>query len=147
MKNKSTMIIIVLTICSAILLFTFVDSQSQKRELQDSIDAAYKHQLGNVLGSFSMQVDDYAYRSIISNVNSLAVMSELTFYEELNDDLDISLHNLYISLREEKSKEKVLARNEELREIFFTMVQDPASKEATNKLIQIAHETFFSVKE
>lgn len=147
MKNKSTMIIIVLTICSAILLFTFVDSQSQKRELQDSIDAAYKHQLGNVLGSFSMQVDDYAYRSIISNVNSLAVMSELTSYEELNDDLDISLHNLYISLREEKSKEKVLARNEELREIFFTMVQDPASKEATNKLIQIAHETFFSVKE
>lgn len=94
-----------------------------------------------------MQVDDYAYRSIISNVNSLAVMSELTSYEELNDDLDISLHNLYISLREEKSKEKVLARNEELREIFFTMVQDPASKEATNKLIQIAHETFFSVKE
>ncbi|MNR55996.1 hypothetical protein D3C85_1764790 [compost metagenome] len=74
-------------------------------------------------------------------------MSGLTSFEKVNDDLDISLYNLYISLREEKSKEKILARIEELHEIFFIMVQDPTSKEATNKLIQIADETFFKVKD
>ncbi|MNL62478.1 hypothetical protein D3C87_1865030 [compost metagenome] len=75
------------------------------------------------------------------------VMSELTSFEEINDDLDISLNDLYISLREEKSKDKVLARIEELRGIFLMMVQDPTSKEATNNLIQIANETFFNAKE
>ncbi|SEM50067.1 hypothetical protein SAMN05518847_1012 [Paenibacillus sp. OV219] len=84
---------------------------------------------------------------MISSVSSVAAMSELTSFEDVNDDLDISLHNLYISLREVKSKDRVLARTEELHEVFFTLVQDPSSKEATNKLIQIANETFFNVKE
>ncbi|KZS44026.1 hypothetical protein AWU65_28545 [Paenibacillus glucanolyticus] len=147
MKKKSTYIIILLTLSFAILLIKFIESQSQKRVLENSIDTAYKVQLSNVLGSFSLQVNDYTYRSMISSVYSVAVMSKLTSFEEVNDDLDISLYNLYISLREEKSKDKVLARVEELHEIFSKMLQDPASKEATNKLIQISNETFFSVEE
>lgn len=145
MDKKQKYIIISLTICSAILLFKLVQSLDHKRDLENSIDAAYKQQLNNVLGSFSMQVNEYTYRSMISSVYSVAEMSELTSYEKVNDDLDISLHYLYISLREEKSKEKVLARTEELHDIFFMMVQDPTSKEATNRLIQIADETFFKV--
>ncbi|WP_170308050.1 hypothetical protein [Paenibacillus dakarensis] len=94
-----------------------------------------------------MRVDDYTYRSMISSVYNVAAMSELTSYEKINDELDISLYNLYISLREEKSKDKVLERIEELHDIFFIMVQDPTSKEATNKLIKIADETFFKVKD
>src|SRR5690606_41520982 len=100
-------------------------------------------QLHNVLGSLSLLVDEYSYRLMISSVYSVSQMSELTSYEKINDDLDISLHYLYISLREEKSKEKVIARIEELHDIFFIMVQDPTSKEATNRLIEIANETFF----
>ncbi|MNL22805.1 hypothetical protein D3C87_1441650 [compost metagenome] len=146
-RKKSTYIIILLILCFAILLFKFFESQNQRNELQNSIDTAYKLQLSNVLGSFSMEVNDYTYRSMISSVYNVAVMSELTSFEKINDDLDISLYNLYISLREEKSKDKVLVRIEELHEIFFKMIQDPASKEATNKLIQIANETFFNVKE
>ncbi|MHA6482910.1 hypothetical protein ACX1C1_13515 [Paenibacillus sp. strain BS8-2] len=145
MKRIRIYFIIVLTICFAILLFKFVESQNQRRILENSIDTAYKQQLSNVLGSFSLQVNEYTYRSMISSVYSVAEMSELTSYEKINDDLDISLHSLYISLREEKSKEKVLARTEELHEIFFMMVQDPTSREATNRLIQIADETFFKV--
>ena len=147
MRKKSTYIIILLLLCIAILLFKFDESRGQRNELQNSIDTAYRHQLSNVLGSFSKEVNDYTYRSMISSVYNVAMMSELTSFEKINDDLDISLNNLYISLREEKSKDKVLARIEELHEIFFMMVQDPTSKEATNKLIQIANETFFNVKE
>lgn len=147
MKMKSTYIIILLSFFLVILSFKFIESQSQKKELQSSIDNSFRHQLSNVLGCFSMQVNDYTYRSMISSVSNVAAMSELTSFEDVNDDLDISLYNLYISLREEKSKDKVLARIEELNEIFFTLVQDPTSKEATNKLIQIANETFFNVKE
>ncbi|WP_271755167.1 hypothetical protein [Cohnella sp. JJ-181] len=145
MKRIHTYIIIVLSMCCAIFLFKFIESQDQRRDLENSIDVAYKQQLSNVLGSFSMQVNEYTYRSMISSVYSALEMSELTSYDKVNDDLDIGLHYLYISLREEKSKEKVLARTEELHDIFFMMVQDPTSKEATDKLIQIADETFFKV--
>lgn len=147
MKKKSTYIIIVLSICCAILLFKSFGNQSQERGIQSAVDTTFKQQLGTVLGSFSMRVDDYTYRSMISSVYSVAAMSELTSYEKINDELDISLYNLYISLREEKSKDKVLERIEELHDIFFIMVQDPTSKEATNKLIKIADETFFKVKD
>ena len=71
-------------------------------------------------------------------------MSQLTSFEKTNNNLDISLHNLYISLREEESKELVSSRVEELRDIFSILVQDPSSHEATDKLIQIANETFFN---
>ncbi|MEK3885789.1 hypothetical protein [Paenibacillus sp. PL2-23] len=47
--------------------------------------------------------------------------------------------------RNSGSKEKVLARIDELRDIFFLLVQEPASKEATNKLLIIVDETFFNV--
>jgi hypothetical protein len=145
MGRKQLYIIIALSICSAILLYKFVETLDQRRDFEHSIDAAYKQQLNHALESFSMQVNEYTYRSMISSVYSVAKMAELTSYEKVNDDLDISLHNLYISLREDKSKEKVLARTEELHEIFFMMLQDPTSKEATNRLIRIADETFFKV--
>ena len=147
MKKKSTFIIILLSILVIVLLLKFVVSQSQRSTLQNTIDTSFKYQLSNVLGSFGNEVNDYTYRSMISSVYSVSVMSELTSFEDKNDDLDISLNYLYVSLREDKSKDKVLARIEELREILFEMVQDPTSKEATNKLIQIANDTFFKVKD
>lgn len=143
--KKKTYIIYILLICSAVLLFSLVKSVEQRKNLQNSIDYAYMQQLHNVLGSLSLLVEEYSYRLMISSVYSVSQMSELTSYEKINDDLDISLHYLYISLREEKSKEKVLARIEELHDIFFIMVQDPTSKEATNRLFEIANETFFKV--
>ncbi|AEI44528.1 hypothetical protein KNP414_06004 [Paenibacillus mucilaginosus KNP414] len=53
------------------------------------------------------------------------------------------MNNLYIALREDKSKDKVLSRADELRDIFILLVQDPASKEAVEKIIDITEETFF----
>ncbi|REE68761.1 hypothetical protein A8990_13627 [Paenibacillus taihuensis] len=147
MNKKTKYILIVLSLCFAVLLYKYVESHGQKKELKSAIDAAYKVQLSKTLESFSMEVNDYTYRSMISSVYSVASMSELTSFEKANDDLDISLYNLYYSLREEKSKDKVLARIDDLHEVFFKMVLDPASKEATDKLIQIANETFFSVKD
>jgi uncharacterized protein YigA (DUF484 family) len=144
MKSKSTYIIILLSLSLIIVSFKFVESQSQRKELQNSIDIAFRHQLSIVLGSFSMEVNDYTYRSMISSVSNVAAMSELTSYEDINDNLDISLYNLYISLREEKSKDKVLSRIEELREIFNIMFQDPANNKATDRIIQITNETFFN---
>ncbi|MFC5528881.1 hypothetical protein [Cohnella yongneupensis] len=147
MKNKSTYLILALIIILIYFSLKLSSSQNQRIELQNHIDFKYKSQIGLVLGSFSTIVDDYTYRDMISNVLSLSVMSELTTYEKKNDDLDISLHNLYISLRENRSKDKVLARVDEVREAFFIMSQDPSSREATNKLIEISNDTFFSTEE
>lgn len=144
MKKKNTIIIVLLSLSVCILSFMLVESQRQRTEIQNSIDLAFKYQLSNALSSFSMEVNDYSYRAMISSVYNVAAMSELTSFEESNDDLDISLHNLYISLREDKSKDKVLARTEELHDIFFQLVQDPDSHEATDKLFKISNETFFS---
>jgi aspartyl-tRNA synthetase len=136
-----------LSLSLVIVGFKFVESQSLRKELQNSIDSSFRYQLSNVLGSFSMEVNDYTYRTMISSVSNVAAMSELTSFEEINDNLDISLNYLYISLREEKSKDKVLLRIEELREIFNIMVQDPVNHEATDRIIQITNETFFNTKE
>ncbi|SEM50028.1 hypothetical protein SAMN05518847_1011 [Paenibacillus sp. OV219] len=56
MKKKSTYIIILLSFFLVILSFKCIESQSQRRELQKSIDTSFRYQLGNVLGSFGMQV-------------------------------------------------------------------------------------------
>ncbi|MDQ6419127.1 hypothetical protein RB620_06705 [Paenibacillus sp. LHD-117] len=146
MKKKYAMIII-LFLSTIILCYKFIESQSHRKDLQNSIDLAFKNQLSHVLSSFSMQVNDYTYRTMISSVYNVAAMSELTSFEKSNDNLDVSLHNLYISLREDKSKDKVLNRVEELHDIFFILVQDPSSHEATDKLIQLSNETFFNTEE
>lgn len=146
MKKISTYIIVLLTLSLIILGSKFVESQTQRKELQNSIDNSFRYEISNVLHSFSMVVNDYTYRSMISSVSNAAAISELTSFEELNDDLDISLNQLYISLREERSKDKVLSRIEELREIFSILVRDPINHEATDRIIQINNDTFFNTK-
>ncbi|MEC0109052.1 hypothetical protein P4H27_19000 [Paenibacillus taichungensis] len=147
MKKISTYIIVLLTLSLIILGSKFVESQNQRKELQNSIDNSFRYEISNVLHSFSMVVNDYTYRSMISSVSNAAAISELTSFEKLNDDLDISLNQLYISLREERSKDKVLSRIEELREIFSMLVRDPINHEATDRIFQITNDTFFNAKE
>ncbi|SLJ96693.1 MULTISPECIES: hypothetical protein [unclassified Paenibacillus] len=147
MKKISTYIIVLLTLSLIILGSKFVESQNQRKELQNSIDNSFRYEISNVLHSFSMVVNDYTYRSMISSVSNAAAISELTSFGKLNDDLDISLYQLYISLREERSKDKVLSRIEELREIFSMLVRDPINHEATDRIIQINNDTFFNTKE
>lgn len=143
MKKKNAYIIAILSVLVVFLGFKNIVSEKSNSEILRLNDQTFKYQLGKVLGSFSMEVNDYTYREMISSVYSVAVMSELTSYEDINDNLDISLHNLYISLREEKSKDLVLSRVDELREVFNTMVQDPSNQKAIEEIIQIANETFF----
>ncbi|MCZ1267289.1 hypothetical protein [Paenibacillus tundrae] len=147
MKKISTYIIVLLTLSLIILGSKFVESQNQRKELQNSIDNSFRYEISNVQHSFSMVVNDYTYRSMISSVSNAAAISELTSFGKLNDDLDISLYQLYISLREERSKDKVLSRIEELREIFSMLVRDPINHEATDRIIQINNDTFFNTKE
>ncbi|OAX49392.1 hypothetical protein [Paenibacillus sp. AD87] len=147
MKKIRTYIIVLLTLSLIILGFKFVESQNQRKELQNSIDNSFRYEISNVQHSFSMVVNDYTYRSMISSVSNAAAISELTSFEKLNDDLDISLYQLYIALREERSKDKVLLRIEELREIFSMLVRDPINHEATDRIIQINNDTFFNAKE
>lgn len=144
-KRMNLKVILLLSIIGFIFTgLKYLEVQNRNKELQNAIDSTFKYQLSNVLNSFSVVVNDYTYRSMLSSVSNAASMSELTTYEEVNDDLDVSLYHLYLSLREEKSKDLTLSRIEELREIFFTLVLDPTSKEATDKLNQINKETFFS---
>lgn len=147
MKKIRTYIIVLLTLSLIILGFKFVESQNQRKELQNSIDNSFRYEISNVQHSFSMVVNDYTYSSMISSVSNAAAISELTSFEKLNDDLDISLYQLYIALREERSKDKVLLRIEELREIFSMLVRDPINHEATDRIIQINNDTFFNTKE
>ncbi|WP_141505293.1 hypothetical protein [Paenibacillus luteus] len=141
--KKWAFLISLLILGFIIMGYNYVEESTKAQNLQNSIDTKFKHELSNVLGSFSMMMNDYTYRSVLSSVSNVASISELTSYEDQNDNLDISLYNLYISLREDKSKEKVLSRADELRDVFMMLVTDPASKEATDKLIQITDETFF----
>lgn len=144
-KRMNLKVILILSIIGFIFTgFKYLEVQNRNKELQNAIDSSFKYQLSNVLNSFSVVVNDYTYRSMLSSVSNAASMSELTTYEKVNDELDISLYNLYLSLREDKSKDLTLSRIDELREIFFTLVQDPTSKEATDKLNQMNKETFFS---
>ncbi|MEF2248062.1 hypothetical protein [Paenibacillus sp. IITD108] len=142
-KNLNSFIIIFLSLGLIVIGFKYIESQSARKELQSTIDNSFRQQLGSVLGSFSMEVNDYTYRSMISTVSNVSAMSELTSYGRINDNLDISLNYLYISLREEKSKDLVLLRADQLREIFHLLVQDPSSQEATDKIIEITKEVFF----
>lgn len=142
-KNLNSFIIIFLSLGLIVIGFKYMESQSARKELQSTIDNSFRQQLGSVLGSFSMEVNDYTYRSMISTVSNVSAMSELTSYGRINDNLDISLNYLYISLREEKSKDLVLLRVDELRDIFNLLVQDPSSQEATDKIIEITKEVFF----
>jgi|GEM_PF-1508746 len=147
-KEKYLQLFLVICMAGLILIcLKYVEVQNSNKELQHSINNAFRHQLSNVLGSFSVEVNDYTYRDMLSNVFSAARMSELTTYEDRNDELDIILHNLYFSLREEKSKDSILSKVDELRDIFLLLVQDPANKEATDKLSLLTNETFFSVED
>ncbi|KRE88284.1 hypothetical protein ASG89_34870 [Paenibacillus sp. Soil766] len=132
-----------LVLCFIIMGYNYVKGSTKAQDLQNAIDTKFKLELSHVLSSLSMKMNDYSYRSVLSSVSNVASISELTSYEEQNDNLDISLYNLYISLREDKSKDKVLSRADELRDVFTVLVRDPASKEATDKIIQITDETFF----
>lgn len=144
-KSRYVLLLLILSLVTLALIgFKYFEAQNKNKELQRSIDNTFKYQLSNVLSSFSMEVNEYTYRSMLSSVSNIASLSELTSYADVNDDLDISLHNFFISLREDKSKEKVLLRIEEIREIFFMLNQELTSKEATDKLSQISDETFFS---
>ncbi|MCG7214377.1 hypothetical protein [Paenibacillus mucilaginosus] len=117
-------------------------SYFKAQKLQTSIDNRFKHELSSVLSNLSLTMNDDTYRSVLSSVSNAASISDLTSYEEQNDSLDISLEYLYISLREDKSKDKVLSRADELRDIFLVIMTDPASKEATDKILKITEETF-----
>ncbi|MGF7033584.1 hypothetical protein J2T17_004532 [Paenibacillus mucilaginosus] len=117
-------------------------SYFKAQKLQTSIDNRFKHELSSVLSNLSLTMNDDTYRSVLSSVSNAASISDLTSYEEQNDSLDISLEYLYISLREDKSKDKVLSRADELRDIFLVLMTDPASKEATDKILKITEELF-----
>ncbi|AFH62465.1 hypothetical protein ACVNS2_17615 [Paenibacillus caseinilyticus] len=117
-------------------------SYFKAQKLQTSINNRFKHELSSVLSNLSLTMNDDTYRSVLSSVSNAASISDLTSYEEQNDSLDISLEYLYISLREDKSKDKVLSRADELRDIFLVLMTDPASKEATDKILKITEETF-----
>ncbi|WP_020615531.1 hypothetical protein [Paenibacillus daejeonensis] len=141
--KRNTYIIAILSVLVVILGFKIISSENINRDIQRLNDQTFKHQLGMLIGSFSVEVNEYTYRGMIASVYSLASMSTLTSYEDINDDLDVSLHNLYISLREERSKALVLSRIDELRDLFYIMQQDPSNQKATDKLIEITNETFF----
>ncbi|MCG7217477.1 hypothetical protein [Paenibacillus mucilaginosus] len=126
-----------------ILGYNYVKASTQAQNIQNLIDTKFKYELSNVLSNLSVTKNEHTYRSVLSSVSTVASISELTSYEEQNDSLDVSLNNLYIALREDKSKDKVLSRADELRDIFILLVQDPASKEAVEKIIDITEETFF----
>lgn len=147
--NWNRYLIAPLVLCIAYLIFTILQYdkvKDQNEELQKANDALFKVQLNNALSSFEMEVNDYTYRSMLANVSNAAVLSELTTFEQANDDLDISLNNLYIALREDKSKDLTLARIDELRNIFTMLVRNPASKTATERMNWITDETFFDNK-
>lgn len=146
MKIKSKYIIIVLSICSLLLGMKVIEYHNLKKDLQDSIDNSFKYQLNQVLNSFSMIVNDYTYRSMISSLSAATATSGLTTYQKINYDLELSLHQLYISLREDQSKNKVLEHTDELRELFFILFQDPVNREATDKIFRIAEESLGIIK-
>lgn len=146
MKIKSKYIIIVLSICSLLLGMKVIEYHNLKKDLQDSIDNSFKYQLNQVLNSFSMIVNDYTYRSMISSLSAATATSGLTTYQKINYDLELSLHQLYISLREDQSMNKVLEHTDELRELFLILVQDPVNREATDKIFRIAEESFGIIK-
>lgn len=140
-------LLILLIFSLRFISFKYIETNKSKQELQNSIDKAFKYQLSKIRDSLSLKVDESSYRMILTSTSNAATMSKLTSYEDVNDNLDISLHNLYISLREEKSKNKVLARTAELRDIFLKLVDEPTNKEALDNLMKITDETFFHVKD
>ncbi|ANE46524.1 hypothetical protein SY83_09800 [Paenibacillus swuensis] len=139
MKKISTYLIIILSLSVIILGFKHYESQSQKKDLQNSIDHAFKSQIYNVIGDLSVKLDDYTYKFVISSVSNAATLAELTSYEEMNDDLDISLQDLFVKLREGKPEDLTTSRIDELREIFHIMIQNTANPDATDRLMQIAN--------
>lgn len=141
MKNRAYIISFLIILGFIFMGYNYVVEHNKARSLQGSIDAKFKFELGQARDSFSMEMNDYTYRSVLSSVSNAASSSELTSYEKQNDDLDISLYNLYLSLREDKSKDKVLSRADDLRDIFAMLVTDPSSREATDRLIRIAGES------
>ncbi|OXM15877.1 hypothetical protein [Paenibacillus herberti] len=143
MKKWAFFFISILIIGLIILSYKYVEANTKAQNLQNSIDAKFKAELSFTRDSFNVKMNDYAYRSILSRVSTVASISEITSYEDQNDNLDISLYNLYVALNNDRSKEKVLSRADELRDIFMMLVTNPASKEATDKLMQINDETFF----
>ncbi|WP_166243114.1 hypothetical protein [Paenibacillus turpanensis] len=142
MKTKRfTYIVLIITLL--VVGFAFMNVHHAKKELQASIDQTFKSNIGRVLDSLSLKASEDSYRMILASVLSAASMAEITTFEANNDDLDIALHNLFIALRNEQSREKVLQRTQELHDLFFKLMTSPDSREATDKLLQIANETFF----
>lgn len=147
-NNKYLQLVLIICLTGLIVIsLKYVQVQNNSKQLQNSVNDAFRYQLNQVLSSFSVEVSDYTYRDMLSSVFSATQMSELTTYEEMNDDLDVGLHNLYLSLREDKSKDITLSKIDELRDIFLLLVRDPASKEATDQLLLLTNETFFSVED
>jgi hypothetical protein len=147
-KRPFHLILLIFSLVLCILLsLKYIETKNSKDYLQESVDQTFKYQLHQVLSSLSMKMSEYSYRTLLSSVSNASSLSELTSYEDMNDNLDISLHNLFIALREERSKDKVLLRLDELREIFVVLVQDPVNHEVTERLIRINIETFFNAKE
>ncbi|WP_379250440.1 hypothetical protein [Paenibacillus sp. GCM10028914] len=148
--KKRTYLILLFILCIigfVFINFKYIDVKNKHDELQKAIDDRFRYQLSNVQSSFGMEVNDYTYRFMLSSVSNAVSLSELTTFEDVNDELDVSLHSLYVSLREERSKDKTLLRIDEIREIFSMLVLEPTSKEATDKLFEITKETFFNVED
>ncbi|SDT43407.1 hypothetical protein SAMN05444162_4276 [Paenibacillaceae bacterium GAS479] len=143
LKKWFFLFISILILGLIIMSYKYVEANNKAQDLQNSIDAKFKTELSILGGSFNVKMEDYEYRSVLSRVSTVASISDITSYEDQNDNLDISLYNLYVALNNDKSKEKVLFRAGELRDIFMTLRLDPSSKEATDKLMQINDETFF----
>jgi len=147
-KQRYFLVLLSVLVLGLIFLsLKYTEAQNRNKLLQLSIDETFKQQLSQVLSSFSMEVNDYTYRSMLSSVSNVVSLSELTTYDNVNDDLDISLHYLYVSLREDRSKDETLSRIDELRDIFYKLVQDPSSKDATDRMIKITNKTFFEIEE
>lgn len=144
MKKWAFFFISILILGMIIMSYKYDEANNKAQNLQNTIDEKFKMELSSVYSSFNTKLDEMAYRSALSSVSTAASISEITSYEDQNDNLDISLYNFYHALRNDESKEKVLARADEVRDIFTMLFLDPASKEATDKLMQINNDTFFS---
>lgn len=142
---KSRYLKILFILCLVVSVFCsykYFKANESSKELQESINNQFTLQLGLVINSLSVEVSEESYRSILSSVSSAASLSKLTTYDDMNDDLDLALDYLYLSLRKEDSKDITLSKIDELREIFYLLIEEPTSKEATDQLLEIVEETY-----
>ncbi|MCM3746119.1 hypothetical protein M3223_01985 [Paenibacillus pasadenensis] len=143
MKKWTIFFISILILGIIMMSYKYDKANTEAQNLQNTIDEKFKIVLSIVYSSFNTKIDEMAYRSALSSVSTAASISEITSYEDQNDNLDVSLYNFYHALRNDESKVKILARADEVRDIFTMLFLDPASKKATDKLMEINDETFF----